>query len=278
MDISLALKRFQTLQNTAKKSDHLFKPGNGNSIIRIVPYKFNKDNPFIELYFHYNINNKTYLSPMSFGRPDPIVEFAEKLKRTGDTEDWKSGRRMEPKLRTFAPVIVRGKESEGVKFWGFGKTVYQDILQYIADPDYGDITDPITGRDVALNVTPGDDSGKTYPTTQLRIKPSTSKISTDATQAAEILDKQMDITELYQELSYAELKTILENWLDPSKAESEESQDTASSVESPKETVKETSKTVASEGLPWDTATETKKVDSKKTADVSDAFDELFNS
>ena len=278
MDISLALKRFQTLQNTAKKSDHLFKPANGNSIIRIVPYKFNKDNPFIELYFHYNINNKTYLSPMSFGRPDPIVEFAEKLKRTGDTEDWKAGRKMEPKLRTFAPVIVRGKESEGVKFWGFGKTVYQDILQYIADPDYGDITDPITGRDVALNVTPGDDSGKTYPTTQLRIKPSTSKISNDAAQAAEILDKQMDITELYQELSYAELKTILENWLDPSKAGSDESHDTASSVESPKETVKETSKTVTSEGLPWDTASETKKVDSKKTADVSDAFDELFNS
>ena len=26
-------------------------------------------------------------------------------------------------MRTFAPVVVRGKESEGVKFWGFGKTV-----------------------------------------------------------------------------------------------------------------------------------------------------------
>ena len=61
MDIALALKRFKTLQNTAKKSDHIWKPANGNSIIRIVPYKFNKDNPFIELYFHYNINNKTYL-------------------------------------------------------------------------------------------------------------------------------------------------------------------------------------------------------------------------
>ena len=49
---------------------------------------------------------------------------------------------MEPKLRTFVPILVRGQEGEGIKFWGFGKTVYQEILGYIADPDYGDITDP----------------------------------------------------------------------------------------------------------------------------------------
>ena len=66
MDISLALKRFSSLQNNTKKSDSIFKPANGKSQVRIVPYKFNKDIPFIELYFHYNINNKTYLSPASF--------------------------------------------------------------------------------------------------------------------------------------------------------------------------------------------------------------------
>jgi len=44
-------------------------------------------------------------------------------------------------MRTFAPVIVRGEESQGVKFWGFGKTVYQELLSIIADPDYGDITE-----------------------------------------------------------------------------------------------------------------------------------------
>ena len=167
MDISLALKRFSSLQNNTKKSDSIFKPANGKSQVRIVPYKFNKDIPFIELYFPYNINNKTYLSPMSFGRPDPIVEFAEKLKRTGDTDDWKAGKKMDPKLRTFVPVIVRGKESEGVKFWGFGKTVYQDILGYIADPDYGDITDPNTGRDIVLEVMSAEESNASYPTLSL---------------------------------------------------------------------------------------------------------------
>ena len=40
---------------------------------------------------------------------------------------------MEPKMRTYVPVLVRGKESEGVKFWGFGKLVYQELL----GDDYG---------------------------------------------------------------------------------------------------------------------------------------------
>lgn len=286
MDISLALKRFQSLQNNTKKSDFIWKPANGQSVIRIVPYKFNKDNPFIELYFHYNINNKTYLSPASFGRPDPIVEFADKLKRTGDNDDWKAGKKMEPKLRTFCPVIVRGKESEGVKFWGFGKTVYQEILAYIADPDYGDITDPMNGRDIVLSVAPGEESGKTYPTTSLRIKPSTSKLSTDAETMKKLLDEQKEITELYQELSYSELKGVLENWLNPSTSPVEEGEDSelVEELEAPKPVAKKAA-VVGSDGLPWEddvpakpVAKPTPKPAAAPKDDVASAFDDLFNS
>jgi hypothetical protein len=282
MDISLALKRFNSLQNNTKKSDSIWKPANGKSQIRIVPYKFNKDIPFIELYFHYNINNKTYLSPMSFGRPDPIVEFAEKLKRTGDTDDWKAGKKMEPKLRTFVPVIVRGKENEGVKFWGFGKTVYQDILGYIADPDYGDITDPMTGRDIVLDVTSAEESNAAYPTTAIRIKPATSKLSDDPAVVKNLLENQKNITELYQELSYAELKTVLENWLNPG-AVSEEADEVVEVLEQPKPKVQPVAQKQSSVStdmggtqeygdLPWE-----KEAPAKKADDVASAFDDLFN-
>jgi len=280
MDISLALKRFSSLQNNTKKSDSIFKPANGKSQVRIVPYKFNKDIPFIELYFHYNINNKTYLSPMSFGRPDPIVEFAEKLKRTGDTDDWKAGKKMEPKLRTFVPVIVRGKESEGVKFWGFGKTVYQDILGYIADPDYGDITDPNTGRDIVLEVMSAEESNASYPTTTIRVKPAVSKLADSPETIQQLLDGQKEITELYQELSYAELKSVLENWLNPSAAVNDE---IVEELEAPKPkaqpVVQQKSVSVDLGGtsdisgdLPWE-----KEEAPKQKDDVASAFDDLFN-
>jgi hypothetical protein len=281
MDISLALKRFNSLQNNTKKSDSIWKPANGKSQIRIVPYKFNKDIPFIELYFHYNINNKTYLSPMSFGRPDPIVEFAEKLKRTGDTDDWKAGKKMEPKLRTFVPVIVRGKENEGVKFWGFGKTVYQDILGYIADPDYGDITDPMTGRDIVLDVTSAEESNAAYPTTAIRIKPTQTKLSDDPATIQSLLENQKNITELYQELSYAELKGVLENWLNPGSAVADD--EVVEVLEQPKPKAqpiaqKQSSVSVDMGGsqeigdLPWE-----KEAPAKKADDVASAFDDLFN-
>jgi hypothetical protein len=284
MDISLALNRFKSLQNNTKKSDSIWKPANGKSQIRIVPYKFNKDLPFIELYFHYNINNKTYLSPMSFGRPDPIVEFAEKLKRTGDTDDWKAGKKMEPKLRTFVPVIVRGKENEGVKFWGFGKTVYQDILGYIADPDYGDISDPMSGRDIVLEVTSAEESNASYPTTTIRVKPATTKLHDDPSVVKELLDNQKEITELYSELSYAELKTILENWLNPSAAAIGDDE-MVDELEAPKPktttattaTAKPAAKTNPDDeigDLPW----EKKAEPTKAKDDVASAFDDLFNS
>ena len=281
MDISLALKRFSSLQNNTKKSDSIWKPANGKSQIRLVPYKFNKDNPFIELYFHYNINNKTYLSPISFGRPDPIVEFAEKLKRTGDTDDWKAGKKMEPKLRTFVPVIVRGKESEGVKFWGFGKTVYQDILGYIADPDYGDITDPNTGRDIVLEVMSAEESNASYPTTTIRVKPAVSKLADSPETIQQLLDGQKEITELYSELSYAELKSVLENWLNPSAAVNDE---IVEELEAPKPkavtaTPKQSEVSIDLGGtsdisgdLPWE-----KEEAPKQKDDVASAFDDLFN-
>ena len=282
MDISLALKRFSSLQNNTKKSDAIFKPANGKSQVRIVPYKFNKDIPFIELYFHYNINNKTYLSPMSFGRPDPIVEFAEKLKRTGDTDDWKAGKKMEPKLRTFVPVIVRGKESEGVKFWGFGKTVYQDILGYIADPDYGDITDPNTGRDIVLEVMSAEESNASYPTTTIRVKPATSKLANSPEDIQQLLDGQKEITELYQELSYAELKSVLENWLNPSAAVNDE---IVEELEAPKPKAQPvvTQSSVSTDmggtqeigDLPWEKEESPKAP--KQKDDVASAFDDLFN-
>ena len=287
MNINAIKQRLNSLQNTSKKTDSLWKPKPGKYQVRIVPYKFNKENPFIELLFHYNINNKTYLSPASFGRPDPIVEFAEKLKKLGDTENWKAGKKMEPKLRTFAPVVVRGQENEGVKFWGFGKTVYQEILAIIADPDYGDITDEVNGRDIVIEIV--EEAGKTYPETRIRVKPNVSKLHDNSQIEAKLLDEQTNITDIYSELSYPELKTVLENWLNPTAGTPDDEDETPSVTQQtlapqPKkveEQLTTPSKDAAPEiggagimnDLPWD---EDEKPAAK--VDVAAAFDDLFNS
>ena len=260
MDINAIKSKLATLQSTTSNKDNFWKPEPGNQIVRVVPYKHNKDNPFIELYFHYNLgNNKTYMSPVSFGRPDPVEEFANKLKSTGNKDEWIQGKRLEPKMRTFVPVIVRGREDEGVKFWGFGKTVYQELLGVIADPDYGDITDPTTGRDVGIERQTPAEAGNQYGKTTVRVKPNQTPITENAKLLESIFENQSDLTELYTEPTYDELKEALSNFLNPS-------DDTT-----------ETSAGVATSTAPTsNTGTATATTTATKT-DVSDAFDDLFN-
>ena len=253
MDINAIKSKLQTLQSTSNTKDNFWKPEPGTQVVRVVPYKHNKDNPFIELFFHYNLgNNKTYLSPLSFGRPDPVAEFADKLKSTGNKDEWIQGKRLEPKMRTFAPVVVRGKESEGVKFWGFGKTVYQELLGVIADPDYGDITDATNGRDIGIERQTPAEAGNQYGKTTVRVKPNQTPITEDAEMLKSIFDNQSELTELYNEPTYDELKEVLQTFLNPS-------EETEASVS-----------TNTTEKVAQQTAT-------KSTADVSDAFDNLFN-
>ena len=257
MDINAIKKRLSQLKDTNNKTSNLWKPSPGNQVVRIVPYKFNKDNPFIELYFHYDIAKRSYLSPISFGRPDPIEEFATKLKQTGNKDDWRLGRKMDAKMRTFVPVVVRGEEAQGVKFWGFGKTVYQELLGFIADPDYGDIADPMTGRDIAVEFKTAEETGASFPSTSIRVKPKQTPIVEDKEQLKGMFENQQEITEIYQELSYDELKDVLNNYLNPT---DEGSNDDGSTGNQKPETTN-----------PVVDATEKKEK-------VADAFDDLFNS
>ena len=247
MDLDAIKSRLNQLQNT--QTNAFWKPQPGKSQIRIVPYKYDKNNPFSELFFHYSlVPNKTVVSPLSFGRPDPVQQFADKLKSTGNKDEWIQGKRIEPKMRTFVPVIVRGEESEGVKFWGFGKTVYQELLGIIADPDYGDISDSLTGRDIVVERQTPAEAGNQYGKTTIRVKPNVTALSEDSDQLTRLLDEQPNLTELYNEPTYDELKEHLSNFLNPS--------------ESTEETTEKEPEMVTTEG----------------SSNVEDDFDKLFNS
>ena len=245
--------KLNQLNKTDDKKSNIWKPEAGKTRVRIVPYVHRKENPFLELYFHYDIGKKTMLSPITFGNADPIVEFAEKLKKTGDKEDWLMGRKIEPKMRTYVPVVVRGKESEGVKFWGFGKTIYTELLSIIADADYGDITDLMNGRDIDVEFTPAEGAGS-YPKTAIRVKPNTQPATEDKEVAQKIMN-QPQITDLFPEPSFDELQQALEEWMNPENADSD--------VDSEEE-----------ESAP--AAPASSKPAATKVENVADAFNDLF--
>ncbi len=272
LDISKLKSRLSSLTNQGNKTNLIWKPKPGKQVVRIVPYKYQPDNPFIELKFHYNINNKTYLSPDSFNRPDPIVEWSNRMKKTGNKEDWILGKKMEPKMRTYAPIIVRGEEGEGVRFWGFGKNVYQEILSIINDVDYGDITDLVNGRDIVVEFRTAEDSGKSFPETTIRVKPNAS-VSIDVAQK-DILTQQTNILDLFPEFSYEELKGVMNAWLNPETQPSEGTDNTIVEDDAPFNTPS----TPAPSAVKSAATSPSTKASKSNTEDVASAFDNLFNS
>lgn len=207
---------------TKKNGEDILKLVPGKQTVRIVPYVHNPEYPFIELLFHYNFNKKTYLSPITYGNPDPIAELGKKIQANanGNKEEWKIGKGLEPKMRVYAPVIVRGREEEGVKFWGFGSEIYTELLSYMADPDYGDITDPIAGRDIVIDVLLPEATGKKHNTPTIRIKPNQSKLSDDKN-VIELVKNQKNIKDIFQEPSYDDLQAAVEKWMSRDEEESE---------------------------------------------------------
>ena len=272
LDLTKIKSRLESLKSTQNKTTNVWKPNPGKNVIRIVPYAHNPENPFIELLFHYNMNGKTYLSPATFGRPDPIVEFANKLKKSGDKEEWKTGRSLEPKMRTYVPVLVRGAEHEGVKFWGMGKQVYQEILSIIADADYGDITDLKAGRDIVVEFKTAEETGKSFPETTIRVKPNqTPAFDASDTSLREKVKNQKNVTELFPELSYEELASVMDTWLNSSQENAEDAEPAATTA------TEETEAAPAAPAPKSATAKAAVKAPSSTKA-IADEFNDLFNS
>ncbi len=274
LDFDAIRKKLNSLQGQNSRSTALWKPTEGKTIIRIVPWKERPDNPFVELYFHY-LGRKTQMSPLTNGNPDPIAEFADKLADTGAKEDWQHSRQFRPKLRTFVPVVVRGEEDKGVRMWGFGKTVYEALLKVIADPDYGDITDVQAGRDIGIEFTPQNKSDTNFAQTTVLVKPKETPLSPDAEVLEGWLTEQPDVSEIWDEPTYDELKSFLDRFLNPEGDTSVTATEKAPAVEEPAEVTTDEVTPVADVADTVEAVVEEDEtpVDS---GDVAQAFEELF--
>jgi len=200
---------------SSNAKDIIWKP-TATHVVRIVPYTKCPDDPFVQLKFHYDFAGDNYLSPASFNKADPIVELADRLKKNKDT--WQQGRKLEPKLRTYVPIIVRGEESKGVRWWGFGVQIYNELLGVMSDADYGDITSLTEGFDIAVEFKTALECKKDFPETKIRTKPKARPVvdPTDP-RAKEYLEmittKQPDILSVWTVPTYEVLEVALEEFL-----------------------------------------------------------------
>lgn len=212
LDMSRLRKKLDKLSGNNARSNAFWKPQEGRNVIRIVPWKDEPNWPFIEAYFHY-IGGRTQLSPITHGNPDPIQELADELRRDGSKDGWQKAKPFMAKPRTYVPIIDRDDEASGVQFYSFGKTVLQTLLNYIEDPDIGDITDIEDGFDLVINYTPREKSDTNFPKTDVHIRPKAVPLHDDQSLVKTWLNEQPDIWDILEEPSYDELTTFLEKFL-----------------------------------------------------------------
>lgn len=222
MDLSAIKSKLNALQNQrqggGQKRDMsliLWKPTIGKHSVRIVPSVLDKSNPFKEVFVHYGIGNRTMISLQNFGEKDPIVEFAKQLRQTSDKDNWSLAKKLEPKMRVFAPVIVRGEEEKGVRLWEFGKQVYQELLSIADDPDVGDYTDPIQGRDITIETTGPDTNGTAFNQSKVRVRTKITPLSESAEEVQKWLTTQPEPFSIFKKYGYDEMKESLLSWLNP---------------------------------------------------------------
>ena len=280
MDIKAIKQKLNALQSTGQKkekvdySKYLWKPkAEGKYQIRVVPSVLNKSNPFQEVFVHYGFSKFPIYALTNWGEKDPIVEFAKSLRNTQEKENWQLAKKLDPKMRVFAPVVVRGEEEKGVRLWEFGKEIYMQLLGIAEDEDYGDFTDISEGRDFTVDVVTGDIGGRQGLKSSIRVKPKTTPLNTDTEVIKMWLDEQPNILEIQRKMDFDALKEILQNWLTPEEAE-DNVEEEVEEVEETKDTVEEEDPILA-KSTPK--SNYSLKTPAAKPVSKADKFDALFD-
>ena len=212
INIDKMKQKLSAAQGRGGKKSDFWRPQDGESVIRILPSP--DEDPFKEHHFHYNLGaNSGFLCPKrNFGDDCPVCNFATKLFNEGSNESVTQAKTLFARQRFFSPVLVRGEEAEGVKVWGYGKTVYENLLSLVLNPDYGDITDPIEGTDLVLVY--GKAPGMMYPQTKVQPRRKSSSLCEDGDEACqEIVTTVPDLDTLFERKSAKDVQSILDEFL-----------------------------------------------------------------
>lgn len=182
----------------------------GEHVLRAFALPNNDGEPFAQRMWYYNVGPKQLLAPYQFGKPDPVQDLINKCRASKNQEEKDLAKKLYPKMRGYIPVIVRGREKEGVLWWSVGKTVYNRVLNFFLDADVGDITDPTEGRDLKVKISQA--PGKEFRDTAVDAAFKCSRAGTDK-EIKEWLANIPDLSEIYKLKSTEEVKQIVENWL-----------------------------------------------------------------
>ena len=244
MNINDLKARLAGLNRRTAKANDVWKPKDEHDV-RLMPYPFAPD-PLNELYFHYEIGETTsILCPKAnFGKDCEICDFCDKLKSWQDASgqdkpestrraDFEIFKKVQPKARVFIPMVERGKEGDGAKFWGVTPAQATQILEICAETDRLDelglnesnaldaIFSTKKAYDLHVSFAKKGEKGnqKTYAQVTIKPKLKTSPLMGDKEQTANLLASVKNLKDVYPEVPSEEVSRMLQKFLGSGAAE-----------------------------------------------------------
>lgn len=226
VDLAKMRQRYEQLQKKqANVGAPYWKPKDGNNLIRLLPPKGVEDSFFLESYYHYNIEENTALAcPKKIeNKSCPICEAVDQLFRTKRSEDKELAFKWRAKQRFFYNILDLSDpvNKDKPQVYVSGTMVYEQILAYFADPDWGDLSDPETGHDIVIERI-GEKIETKY---MVKVKPKPRAIDKS------ILDRMTNLNTGVTLLSYEELKAKLQGDPSPTSEKKESEKPVAKAVE-----------------------------------------------
>lgn len=142
----------EKLEEIKRGGTRFWKPKEGASLIRILP-PYSGEDWYKETWSHFGIGVDR--KPIACARrlldePCHICEQVDELRKSEDPRDVELTTQIAARRRVFYNIIDLDDIESGVQIFSSGVTIFKDLLMYVADPDWGDITDPEEGYDIVI--------------------------------------------------------------------------------------------------------------------------------
>ena len=131
----------------------------GQKRLRILPTP-DGSSPFKEVWYHeVQVEgkwNKIYDPGKNDNERSPLTEIHDELMSTGKESDKELAKAYKPRKFYIVKVVDRDNEADGVKFWRFKHNYKNEGILDKIIPIWkakGDITDPVSGRDLIIELT-----------------------------------------------------------------------------------------------------------------------------
>lgn len=234
IDMNKAKQRMKQLQSQRKDFSKIsYGLKYGENVLRFVTPP-GQDWPFLygSWYSGGKLSKQYFISPTMYNEPDPIMEQLELLKNSGNEDDAVAAKKLFPSRRVFGLVLVRGEEDKGIRWVDFPQKVEKELVTYILNEEYGDITDVKKGTDFIITKT----KGATFPEYSVVPKRNASELMQDKEKLQEELASIPEFKEAFKHYTYEELQELWSKYLEDDTGESK-TDDTETIIPDEEETI-----------------------------------------